>query len=110
MVSFGDLWAQGPLGKGLAQESGADWLHFDVMDGRFVPNISMGMPILRSLKRVATIPIDVHLMIVEPERYVQAFADAGAASISAPRRPKRDIWFLNMNLPDSTNVCCLLLQ
>ena len=65
-----------------AQESGADWLHFDVMDGRFVPNISMGMPVLRSLKRVATIPIDVHLMIVEPERYVQAFADAGAASIS----------------------------
>lgn len=65
-----------------AQVAGADWLHFDVMDGRFVPNITMGMPVLRSLKRVATIPIDVHLMIVEPERYVQAFADTGAASIS----------------------------
>ncbi|MCA9889342.1 MAG: ribulose-phosphate 3-epimerase [Anaerolineae bacterium] len=72
------------LGEQIAQaeQAGADWLHFDVMDGRFVPNISMGLPVLRSIKRVATVPIDVHLMIVEPERYVAEFAKAGASSIS----------------------------
>ncbi len=62
--------------------AGADWIHVDVMDGRFVPNISIGLPVVSALKRVSSLPLDVHLMIVEPEKYVDAFVDAGAASLS----------------------------
>ncbi len=62
--------------------SEADWLHFDVMDGRFVPNISFGIPILEAVKKISTKPIDVHLMIVEPEKYIDAFRAAGAHSIT----------------------------
>ena len=61
---------------------GADLIHVDVMDGRFVPNITIGVPIVRALKRVATVPLDVHLMIVEPERHLEAFAKAGASMMS----------------------------
>jgi len=60
------------------EDAGADWLHFDVMDGRFVPNISIGIPVLEAVAQTASLPIDVHLMIVEPERYVARFAEAGA--------------------------------
>lgn len=65
-----------------AQDGGADLIHIDVMDGRFVPNITMGPLVVQAVKRVATIPLDVHLMIVEPEKYVQEFADAGADAIT----------------------------
>lgn len=58
--------------------SEADWFHVDVMDGVFVPNISFGFPVLKSLQKLARKPLDVHLMIVEPDRYAQAFKDAGA--------------------------------
>ncbi|RIH79802.1 Ribulose-phosphate 3-epimerase [Calidithermus terrae] len=61
-----------------AEDAGADWIHVDVMDGRFVPNISMGLVVVEALKRVARVPLDVHLMIVEPERYLEDFARAGA--------------------------------
>lgn len=59
------------------EAAGADWIHVDVMDGRFVPNITIGPVVVEAIKRVATKPLDVHLMIVEPERYVEAFAKAG---------------------------------
>ena len=63
-------------------EAGADWIHVDVMDGRFVPNITIGPLIVEALRPVTTKPLDVHLMIVEPERYVADFAKAGADIIS----------------------------
>ena len=65
-----------------AEAAGADLLHYDVMDGRFVPNITMGAFILEQVRQVTTLPLDVHLMIVEPERYIEQFAGAGADSIS----------------------------
>ena len=62
--------------------SEADWIHVDIMDGVFVPNISMGVPVVKAIGKHARKPLDVHLMIVEPQRYVEAFRDAGAALIS----------------------------
>ena len=62
-------------------EAGADWIHVDVMDGRFVPNITIGPPIVAALRKATAKPLDVHLMIVEPEKYVEAFAKAGADHI-----------------------------
>jgi len=61
-----------------AEAAGADWFHIDVMDGRFVPNITMGPVIVRACRRSTALPLDVHLMISEPERYLEAFARAGA--------------------------------
>jgi len=62
----------------MLNQSEADWIHCDVMDGRFVPNISFGFPIISAVKKIATKPLDVHLMILEPEKYITEFAKAGA--------------------------------
>ncbi|WP_375252288.1 ribulose-phosphate 3-epimerase [Dokdonia donghaensis] len=62
----------------MINNSDADWFHIDIMDGVFVPNISFGMPVLRDITKHASKPIDVHLMIVDPDRYIQTFADLGA--------------------------------
>jgi ribulose-phosphate 3-epimerase len=67
-----------------AERAGADWIHIDVMDGRFVPNITLGPPVIKAMRGTTRLPFDVHLMIVEPEKYVTAFADAGADVISVP--------------------------
>jgi len=66
----------------MINDSQADWIHVDIMDGVFVPNISFGFPVVEAVNRHATKPLDVHLMIVQPERYVEAFHKAGAAVIS----------------------------
>ena len=62
-----------------AERGGADWIHVDVMDGRFVPNLTFGAPLIRALRSVTQLPLDVHLMVMEPEHYVEEFAEAGAA-------------------------------
>jgi ribulose-phosphate 3-epimerase len=72
------------LGDAIAavERGGADLIHVDVMDGHFVPNITIGPPVVRSIKRVTHVPLDVHLMIADPDRYLDAFASAGAAMMS----------------------------
>jgi ribulose-phosphate 3-epimerase len=72
------------LGQAIAaaERGGADLIHVDVMDGHFVPNITIGVPVVRSIKRVAKVPLDVHLMITDPDRYIDAFVEAGAAMLS----------------------------
>lgn len=62
----------------MVNSSEADWFHIDVMDGVFVPNISFGFPVIKSIKKLAKKPLDVHLMIVEPEKYIKTFKEAGA--------------------------------
>ena len=66
----------------MLNESEADWIHVDIMDGVFVPNLSMGLPVVQAIRRHAEKPLDVHLMIVQPERYVEAFQKAGAHGIT----------------------------
>ncbi|MCH2489471.1 MAG: ribulose-phosphate 3-epimerase [Flavobacteriales bacterium] len=66
----------------MINESDADWFHIDIMDGVFVPNISFGMPVLKSIATYAKKPLDVHLMIVDPDRYIKTFADLGANTLT----------------------------
>ena len=66
----------------MINKSEADWFHVDVMDGVFVPNISFGFPVIKAIKKHATKPLDVHLMIMDPDKYLQAFKDAGADSLT----------------------------
>jgi ribulose-phosphate 3-epimerase len=81
-----------------AERGGADLIHVDVMDGHFVPNLTVGPPVVRSLKRVVHVPLDVHLMIEDPDRFIGAFAEAGAAMISvhveAARHLNRSVQFI----------------
>lgn len=65
-----------------AEEWGADWIHCDVMDGAYVPNITFGMPMISALRKTTSLPLDVHLMIDRPERYAKRFCDAGASAVT----------------------------
>jgi ribulose-phosphate 3-epimerase len=69
------------------EAAGADWIHVDVMDGRFVPNITIGPVVVRAVRKATRLPIDVHLMILEPERYVDEFAEAGADILTVHVEP-----------------------
>lgn len=75
------------------EEAGADWIHVDVMDGRYVPNISFGLGMITALRRITDLPLDVHLMVEEPEHYLESFAEAGAALFTfhpeATKHPQR---------------------
>jgi len=66
----------------MINDSAADWFHIDIMDGVFVPNISFGMPVLKAIQKHATKPLDVHLMIIDPDRYIETFASLGAAVLT----------------------------
>jgi len=66
----------------MVNESDADWIHFDVMDGVFVPNISFGIPVIEHVKKIAEKPLDVHLMIVEPHKYLETFKEAGTSTLN----------------------------
>jgi ribulose-phosphate 3-epimerase len=77
-ADFANLGAQ----VAAAERGGADFIHVDVMDGHFVPNITIGPLVVSALKRVTRLPLDVHLMIAEPDRYIEAFREAGASMIS----------------------------
>jgi ribulose-phosphate 3-epimerase len=73
------------------EKAGADWLHVDVMDGHFVPNITIGVPVVKSIKKVASIPLDVHLMIENPDKYVKPFIEAGADIVTFHYEATKDI-------------------
>ena len=77
--------------------AGADWIHVDVMDGHFVPNLTLGAPVVKSLKPVSKIPLDVHLMIEQPEKYIEDFAKAGAD-------------YLTIHVESTNDVAAVLIQ
>lgn len=83
-------------------QAGADWLHIDVMDGHFVPNITIGAPVVKSIKKVSTLPLDVHLMIENPEKYVDSFIEAGAdiltIHVEAAKNPRAILEKINQKV------------
>jgi ribulose-phosphate 3-epimerase len=90
------------LGEEVAEveRAGADMIHFDVMDGHFVPNLSIGIPVLESLRKVTRLPLDAHLMIENPERYVEVFVKSGANSVSVHAEVCKDIPAMAKRLHD----------
>ena len=73
------------------EDAGADWIHVDVMDGHFVPNITIGPPVIESIRKVTDLPLDVHLMIENADRYIKSFVEAGADILKRSSRSLSDI-------------------
>ena len=73
------------------ENAGADWIHVDVMDGHFVPNITIGVPVVKSIKKVSNLPLDVHLMIENPEKYIKSFAEAGSDILTFHYEAVKDV-------------------
>lgn len=73
------------------EDAGADWIHVDVMDGHFVPNITIGVPVVKSIKKISNLPLDVHLMIENPEKYIQPFAQAGSDILTFHYEAVKDV-------------------
>lgn len=86
------------------KDAGADWLHVDVMDGHFVPNITIGIPVVKAIRKVTELPLDVHLMIENPEKYVKDFANAGADIITVHYEACKENLEEIINLIKSCNV------
>lgn len=86
------------------EEAGADWVHIDVMDGHFVPNITIGIPVVKAIKGITKLPLDVHLMIENPEKYIGAFAKAGADIITIHYEACEDTLKENIDLIRACNV------
>lgn len=94
----------------LVEAAGADLLHLDIMDGRFVPNLSFGLPVVEAVRRVTRLPLDTHLMLAEPQRYLAAFRDAGADSLSVHLEVSPDPAPLIDAVHDLGLACCLVLN
>ncbi len=84
-----------------AEKAGADLIHVDVMDGHFVPNITIGPLVVRSVKKIASIPLDVHLMIDDPDKYIKAFADSGADIITVHEEASKHLHRTLQNIKES---------
>ncbi|MBQ4444580.1 MAG: ribulose-phosphate 3-epimerase [Clostridia bacterium] len=89
---------------------GADYIHFDVMDGVFVPNITFGMPMCKAIRKHTTLPIDAHLMITLPEKYVQAFCDAGADIVTFHPDASQDVAGALNVIKKNGKACGLVLN
>ena len=94
----------------MINQTDADWLHLDIMDGQFVPNISFGFPIVEAAARMVTKPLDVHLMIVHPEHYVERFAKAGAWSIGFHMEATDDAMKVIQTIHDCGVRACLTIN
>jgi ribulose-phosphate 3-epimerase len=75
-------WAHLPAAVAACEDGGADWLHLDVMDGRFVPNLTFGAKMIETVRGLTALPLDIHMMVVEPEQYFDSFAQAGASQMT----------------------------
>jgi ribulose-phosphate 3-epimerase len=92
------------------EKAGADWIHVDVMDGHFVPNITLGPVIVRAVRRATSLPLDVHLMIEEPERYVEAFVDAGASTVGVHVEVSRHLHRTLAQIREAGARACVVLN